>query len=418
MESDLPLPSGRPFDMPALIIPAAPEGGDFTVGIEEEYFLAEAGSLRMAARPPAAFFRAAEAATDGRAEREMLQPQVEVVTRPQHCMDAIARELAELRRCVADVASRHDLAILACGTHPTGLWGETSHTAKARYGRLMTDLKITGQRNLLCGMHVHVALPDPDRRVDLMRRMIPYLPLFIALSTSSPFWQARRTGLRGYRLAAYDELPRTGLPEAFASTDEYEAYVSSLVRAGAIPDASHIWWALRPSLRHPTLELRAPDCCTRLEDAVSIAALYRALARHLYRHPAKNAEIDPVRRAVAVENKWRAQRFGARAVLVTLDGPASVATLLDRLIDEVAADAAALGCACHVAGCRRIVAEGTSADMQLELHQEALARGEPAALDEVCRWIARETVQSGPRLVHPEAAGAVAGPADGAIPAR
>ena len=108
-----------------------------------------------------------------------------------------------------------------------------------------------------------------------MTRMLPYLPLFIALSTSSPFWQGRATGLKGYRLAAYDELPRTGLPELFRTNAEYDAYVDAMVRSGAMQDASHLWWAIRPSLKYPTLELRAPDCCTRLDDTIAIAALYR-----------------------------------------------------------------------------------------------------------------------------------------------
>ena len=110
-----------------------------------------------------------------------------------------------------------------------------------------------GHRNMLCGMHVHVEFPDPARRVDVMTRMLPYLPLFIALSTSSPFWQGRATGLKGYRLAAYDELPRTGLPHLFRSDAEYDAYVDAMVRSGAMPDASHLWWAIRPSLKYPTL---------------------------------------------------------------------------------------------------------------------------------------------------------------------
>ena len=123
-----------------------------------------------------------------------------------------------------------------------------------------------GQRNMLCGMHVHVEFPDPARRVDVMTRMLPYVPLFIALSTSSPFWQGRVTGLKGYRLAAYDELPRTGLPELFRSNAEYDAYVDAMVTSGAMPDASHLWWTVRVSQKYPTLELRAPDCCTRIDD--------------------------------------------------------------------------------------------------------------------------------------------------------
>ena len=124
---------------------------------------------------------------------------------------------------------------------------------KDRYDKVMDDLQMIGQRNMLCGMHVHVEFPDPARRIDVMMRMLPYLPLFIALSTSSPFWQRRATGLKGYRLAAYDELPRTGLPELFRTAAEYDAYVDAMVRSDAMQDASHLWWAIRPSLKYPTL---------------------------------------------------------------------------------------------------------------------------------------------------------------------
>ena len=130
---------------------------------------------------------------------------------------------------------------------------------KDRYTQVMDDLQMIGQRNMLCGMHVHVELPEPRRRVDVMSRMLPYVPLFIALSASSPFWQGRTTGLKGYRLAAYDELPRTGLPELFRTEADYDTYVDAMVRSGAIKDSSHLWWAVRPSLNYPTLELRAPD---------------------------------------------------------------------------------------------------------------------------------------------------------------
>src|SRR5919106_5205653 len=150
-------------------------------------------------------------------------------------------------------------------------------------------------------MTVQLKIPAPDARVDLMYRMLPYLPLFLALSTSSPFWQSRRTGLKGYRLAAYDELPRTGVPELFRTRQDFDAYVAALVRAGVIEDSSYVWWAIRPSLLNPTLELRAPDSCTLVEDSIAIAALYRTLARHLFFNRQHNADLNAVSRAIVVE---------------------------------------------------------------------------------------------------------------------
>jgi glutamate---cysteine ligase / carboxylate-amine ligase len=253
-------------------------------------------------------------------------------------------------------------------------------------------LQMIGQRNMLCGMHVHVEFPDPSRRVDVMARMLPYLPLFIALSASSPFWQGRMTGLKGYRLAAYDELPRTGLPELFRSSAEYEAFVNAMVSSGAMPDASHIWWAVRVSQKYPTLELRAPDCCTRLDDTIAIAALYRSLARYLYYHPQHNAGIDVVDRSIAVENKWRAQRYGAQGTFVTRGGAVPVGAMLDRVLELIAADGAALGCREDAELCRTIVAEGTSADAQLRLFTENEHEGAEIAFHRVTEWIRDATL--------------------------
>ncbi|MGH1575143.1 glutamate-cysteine ligase family protein [Methylobacterium sp. P31] len=183
----------------------------FSVGIEEEYFLSDAQTGHAAFITPDSFFENAGAATEG---REFLQSQVESATPPYACLQKARAELGYIRRMLGTLAAERGLAVLACGTHPTARWQEAARSEKERYGQIMDDLKIIGQRNMLCGMHVHVRLPDPGRRVDVMCRMIPYLPLFLALSTSSPFWQGRPTGLKGYRLAAYDDLPRTGIPEA------------------------------------------------------------------------------------------------------------------------------------------------------------------------------------------------------------
>ena len=364
----------------------------FQFGIEEEYFLSDAHTLLVPQETPEALFQLAECGNAGRIGREFLQAQIEVATEPHHEVGEARTELKRLRQNVAAAAAAHGLTILACGTHPSARWPDAVQSPKDRYTHVMDVLQMIGQRNMLCGMHVHVEFPDPARRVDVMTRMLPYLPLFIALSTSSPFWQGRATGLKGYRLAAYDELPRTGLPELFVNAAEYDAYVAALMRSGAIPDASHLWWAIRPSLKYPTLELRAPDCCTRLDDAVAIAALYRALARHLYVNPEHNAGLDVVDRSIAVENKWRAQRYGLHGTFASRSGAIAVSEVLDRLLDLVAADAAVLGCSAEVERCRAIVAEGTSADAQMRIFTENEHEGVDIALYRVAQWIKDATL--------------------------
>ncbi len=364
----------------------------FQFGIEEEYFLSDARTLLAPSQTPDALFQSADFGTPGRIGREFLQAQIEVATEPHRNADNSRHELLRLRQNAAAAAAQHGLAILACGTHPLALWRESVQTPKDRYDKVMDDLQMIGQRNMLCGMHVHVEFPDPARRVDVMTRMLPYLPLFIALSTSSPFWQGRPTGLMGYRLAAYDELPRTGLPELFLNNAEYDAYVAAMVASGAMQDASHLWWAIRPSLKYPTLELRAPDCCTRIDDTIAIAALYRSLARFLYADPGHNAGLNVVDRAIAVENKWRAQRYGIHSTFVTRSGGISVGAFLGAVLDLVGGDAEALGCADEAESCRTIITRGTSADAQLQIFTENKHEGAEIALHRVSRWIKNATL--------------------------
>jgi glutamate---cysteine ligase / carboxylate-amine ligase len=369
---------------------------NFSFGIEEEYFLVDAATKALARAMPKPFLEAAQLAAKracgGQVTCEMLQSQIEVATAPHTDMKAAHAELCELRRTVAGIAAEHGLAIIAAGTHPTAS-GRARQTESERYDAVVDDLQMIALRNALCGMHVHVELPDPDARVSVMTRMLPFLPLFIALATSSPFWHSQPTGLMGYRLAAYDEEPRTGMPELFHDKREFDAYVSALVKAGVIADASFIWWAMRPSLALPTLELRAPDSCTLVEESIAIAALYRVLARRLYREPRLNADLGPVGRAIAVENKWRAQRYGVHGTFVGEDGAVTVREMIKQVITETEADAAALGCTAELERCRTIAHAGTSADAQLALY-EAHSRtlGHAAALAAVNRWLAATTL--------------------------
>jgi carboxylate-amine ligase len=368
---------------------------DYSFGIEEEYFLADAATRGTRRRLPKRFLTACRKAFPNEVKQEMLQSQIEVASAPFDDFPAARARLAEMRHGLADIARAHGMLLLAASTHPMAVWAEQSITDAPRYEKLLNDLRMIGSRNIVCGMHVHVAVAA-ERRVDIMNRMIPFLPLLLALSTSSPFWQAHPTGLLGYRLAAYREMPRTGLPELFAGEAEYRRYVDTLTSAGAIENASFVWWALRPSLKHPTLELRIADMCTSLDDAIAVAALYRALVRHLDRNPTLNASMSGVSRGIAAENIWRAQRYGVRSSFVdekTRQAKA-IADVLEEAITIVAADARALGCEAQVAWARSIVSRGTSADRQLTLYRAGRDRGldRKSALIEVVDWIARETL--------------------------
>ena len=372
---------------------------EYRFGIEEEYFVNDAVKRDAARGRTHEFFAACKAKFPDAIQREMLEPQVEVASRPFTEFDEARGELGSMRAALGDIARKHGLSIMASGTHPLAIWNRVRANTQPRYGKVMHDLQMIGSRTVVCGMHVHVEVPDRAARVDLMNRMQPYLPLLLALSTSSPFWQAQRTGLLGYRLAAYRELPRTGLPDLFADAADYERYIDTLMAARAIENSSYVWWIIRPSLKHPTLELRVADSCTRLDDTLAIAALYRCLVRHLVRDPALNSGQTGASRAINEENGWRAQRYGIHGSFVdeVTRSAIPVRQMLDDTLALVADDAKALGCERELDLCRWIMARGTSADRQLSLYTEALGRGLSSrdALSHVVDWLSSETIGEG-----------------------
>jgi carboxylate-amine ligase len=381
--------------VPAPPVPPVTAAPPFPFGIEEEFFVVELDNKRLASRSRPYFLRDCRKMLGELVHKEMLQSQLEIATPVLADTGAALEMLRGARRALAELADRHDLAIVASGTYPLAAWREQQLTKKTRYREMRNELQIVGWRNVLCGMHVHVAPPPNASRIDLMNRALPFLPLLLALSTSSPFWQMHRTGMKGYRLAAYDELPRTGLPVVFRNDGEYQVFVDTLVSAGAIPDATHIWWAIRPSCRFPTLELRVPDSCTLVEDTLCIAALFRCVLRALWRNPTINSGITSTTRLIVDENRWRAQRFGIEGSVVDLAAGRMrpITDMVEEMLALVHEDAAALGCEREVDHARTILRRGTSADQQLKRYFAAREAGESrqAALTDVAEWLVTAT---------------------------
>ena len=390
--------------------------GSYSIGIEEEYFVFDARTRRVLNRSNKKFLAGARKRLGAYVKPELLQSQIEVLSPPCGSIEELREHLAHCRLALAEEAGKQGLGIAALGTFPLAYWPEQISTRKARYSAIMDDLQMLGLRNMLCGMHVHVEVPDRERRIDLMMRLVPYLPLLLALSVSSPFWQGHLTGLHGYRLAAYDELPRTGLPELFRTQLDFDEYVAALVNAKIIPDASYIWWALRPSLKYPTLELRVADSCTRLDDVIGIAALFRCLVRALDREPHRNAHFNRVGRAITYENKWRAERHGVSATFVEPFRRTVITSRdwLEEVMSMVIEDAAVLDCGDEIAHLRHVVRRGTSADDQIRLYEKSRASGRKrlTALKDVVDWAAQETTQAAKAMqASPEAAAERASPA-------
>jgi len=256
-------------------------------------------------------------------------------------------------------------------------------------------LQGVARRLLICGMHVHVGVSDPDLRIDLMNQVAYFLPHLLALSTSSPFWQGEDTGLKSYRLSIFDEVPRTGLPEQCESDAEYQRLLAVMVRAGLIEDGTKIWWDIRPSARFPTLEMRITDICTLVDDATAIAALYVSLLHMLTRLRGENQRWRVYSRALVSENRWRAQRYGIDEGLVDFGKGTIVpyADLLEEIFELVAEDAEMLGCTAEVHAARAILKRGTSAHRQVAAYREAIDKGkdEAAGLRAVVDLLIRET---------------------------
>ena len=373
------------------------EGPSFKLGIEEEYLLVDRKTRDLAHDRPEAFMTALEAKLGDQVKREFLTSQVELVTQPCRDIGAVRAELKHLRRAAADIAGEFGLAIVAAATHPFAGYESTTPTDRERYKILARDLQGVGRRLIICGMHVHCALEDNELRIDLMSQIAYFLPHILALSTSSPFWHGQDTGLKSYRIAVFDELPRTGIPEQFDSWGEYQRHVDILVKTGLIEDASKLWWDVRPSARFPTLEMRITDVPTLIEDTLTIAALYVCILRMLWRLKRANQRWRRYAAMLIGENRWRAQRYGIDEGLVDFGKGAIVpyADLLGELIELVREDAAALGCAAEIARAPEILRRGTSAHRQRKIYEEARKAGadKREALVKVVDVLMEETLE-------------------------
>ncbi len=349
---------------------------DYTLGIEEEYLLVDAETCALVDVPDALMQDCVRELGD-KVSPEFLACQIEVGTGV--CADiAEARaDLGHLRRTIADCAAQYGMAPLAVSCHPFADWHTRRHTERQRYNELARDLAGVVRRMLICGMHVHVGLPDDDLRIDIMRQVTYFLPHLLALSTSSPFWGGQDTGLNSYRLTIFDNLPRTGLPPEFISYGEYRRSVDTIIKAGLIEDTTKIWWDIRPSHRFPTLEARICDVMPLMEHALTVAALVQSIARMLVELRQRNQRWRIYDRFLIAENRWRAQRYGPREGLLDIGKGevVPVPQLVAELIELLEADAMVLGCLNEVRAAQDILTLGTSAERQRAVHGAARAEG-------------------------------------------
>ncbi len=374
----------------------------FTVGIEEEYLLVDLDSRDVNENPPHELLHECTERGNGQISPEFLRSQLEVCTRVCHSISEARADLARLRKMIVGLAGGYGLAPIAASTHPFARATRQMPTEKEQYFALAREMQGAARRLMVCGMHVHIGIDDDDLRIDLMNQLSYFMPHLLALSCSSPFWEGERTGLMSFRSTVFNSLPRTGLPERFASYGELRRQLDMLIRTGLIEDTTKMWWDVRPNPRYPTLEIRIMDCCTSIDDSISIAALAICLTRLLYRLRCANQSWRLYPNVLIAENRWRAMRYSFDEHLLDLARGELVpfTQIAEELIALVIEDAHALGCVRELEHMRNILGRGTSAHRQIAIHQRARADGasEREALRAVVDFLIRETAVA-PRSV-------------------
>jgi carboxylate-amine ligase len=361
-------------------------GHRFTIGVEEEFQIIDptTGELRSHVSQLVA---ATSANLGEQVKREMHQSIVEIGTKICENVDELRIDMHRTRAELVRSADSVGLYVAASGTHPFSNWIDQIISPGERYKNIVEELQQLARSLLIFGMHVHVAVPDRTTMIDLMNMVRYFLPHLLALSTSSPFWMGRNTGLKSFRTTVFRRFPRTGIPDHFDSWSEYEDYVGLLIKLRCIDDAKKIWWDVRPHPIFGTLEFRICDVTPRIEDAIAIAALAQAVVVKLHYLYTKNMGYRMYPRALIEENKWRAARWGVEGNLIDFGKQAEVPMrelgeeLLD-FVDDVVDD---LGSRESLAPIERILREGTSAERQLKTYAET------GDLKAVVRQIVEET---------------------------
>jgi carboxylate-amine ligase len=343
----------------------------FTLGVEEEFQIVDPESGELRSHVSELLASSASVLGD-QIKRELHQSIVEVGTKICADVSELRSEIFRIRRDLASSAERVGLAVAAAGTHPFADWKEQVLSPGVRYDSIVEELQQLARSLLIFGLHVHVAVPDRQVAVELMNQARYFLPHLLALSTSSPFWMGRDTGLKSYRTTIFRRFPRTGVPDHFNSWSEYENYVKLLVDLKCIDDARKIWWDVRPHPTFGTLEFRVCDVPTRPEDAVTIGALCQAIIVKLYRLYRSNMGFRLYRRALIEENKWRAARWGLDGKLIDFGRRAEVpmrelALELLEFVDDVLDPLGSREAVNHL---HSILRDGTSADRQLAVYRQ------------------------------------------------
>ena len=358
----------------------------FTLGVEEEFQIIDPETLGLRSHV-VQLLSAASRGLGDQVKQEMHQSIVETGTKICENVSELRLEMYRTRNELVSAAESTGLHVAAAGTHPFSSWIDQVISPGERYQNIVEEMGQLARSLLIFGMHIHVAMPDKQTTIDLMNMVRYFVPHLLALSTSSPFWMGRNTGLKSFRTTVFRRFPRTGIPEDFDSWSAYENFINLLVKLNCIDNGKKIWWDVRPHPTFGTLEFRMFDVATRVEEAVAIAALTQAIVVKLHRLYKGNMGWRIYRRALIEENKWRAARYGIEGKMIDFGKEAEVPmrVLIPELLELVDDVVDELGSRSAVNYVQTILNEGTSAERQLRVFQET------GDLKEVVRHLVKET---------------------------
>ncbi|HZQ88842.1 MAG TPA: carboxylate-amine ligase [Gaiellaceae bacterium] len=343
----------------------------YTLGVEEEYMLLDGKTFDLVQHIDTVLAAVAGHELETRINAELMQSVLEIATPVCHTAGDVAGQLRRLRSYVSEVARQGGMRVGSAGTHPFSLFERQRITAKDRYRALVDQLQYIARRELIFGMHVHVAVDDPEKAIQVVNGLIAHLAELVALSASSPFWRGEATGLHSSRHMVFAAFPRSGPPPRFRDYADYAEVVGQLERTGCIADYTHIWWDIRLHPRLGTIEIRICDAVTRLDDVVAITAFCQALVKHYSERYDSGEEIPSFHRILTTENKWLAARYGLEAPVMDLHtgrrNRVPVTQAVRRTLRLIEPHARELGSDAELAGIEDILRRGSSADAQMRV---------------------------------------------------
>jgi glutamate---cysteine ligase / carboxylate-amine ligase len=343
----------------------------YTLGVEEEYMLLDGETFDLVQHVDTVLAAIAGHELETQIKPELMQSVLEIATPVCRTASDADRELRKLRAYVTSIAQEKGLRVGSAGTHPFSLFERQRITARDRYRALVDQMQYVARRELIFGMHVHVAVDDPDHAIRAVNGLLDHLAPLLALSANSPFWRGEATGLASSRQMVFSAFPRSGPPPRFRDYAEYAEVVGQLEKTGCIADYTHIWWDVRLHPRLGTIEIRICDAVTRVEEAVALAAYCQALVKYYCERAEKGLEIPSYHRILTTENKWLAGRYGLEAPVMDLAtgrrNRVPVAQLVRRTLRELEPHARDLGSERELEGVREILAKGNGADRQLRV---------------------------------------------------